>query len=185
MSSEYFAFLRSRGRVGKFLRRLFLRPIVRYFSGRVLDIGAGIGEFLEQYPDAVGLDINADCVRYCVQKGLRCVQADVSTLPFANDSFDGVLLNNVLEHFEKPDEVFSEILRVLRDGGRLMIEVPGKKGFAYDRTHVRFWDREDLIQYLEARGFGEIQTSFFPVPLRLAGLFLTHNKLRLYARLRK
>ena len=45
-------------------------------------------------------------------------------------------MNNILEHLDEPDRAFSEIKRVLKNEGRLLIELPGKKGFYHDKTHV-------------------------------------------------
>lgn len=185
MASDYFKYLSGRSAGRMFLRRLFLMPLVRFFRGHVLDIGAGIGEFLSCYPDAVGMDLNDDCVDRCVSRGFVCVRADARNIPFGGDSFDGVLLNNVLEHLSDADAVFREIKRVLRNNGRLAIELPGIKGFAHDRTHVRFWGKKDIIPYLGALGFCNIRTSYFPIPFASAGDLFTHNKLRVYAVLRK
>jgi SAM-dependent methyltransferase len=182
MPSEYFEYLKSRNSARLFLRKLFLKPVVNYFSGRVLDIGSGIGEFLEMYAHAIGIDANMDCVAFCHSKDFQCVNTDVYALPFIDDSFDGVLLNNILEHLKRPYDVFQEIKRVLKNHGKLMIELPGKKGFYYDKTHVKYWEREETVMFLEQNGFEDIQTNYFPLPFRRAGDILTHNKLRIYAR---
>lgn len=181
MNSDYFKYLKNRSYLGILLRRLLLRPIVGYFSGKVLDIGTGLGEFLQYYRDSVGIDTNEDCVHFCNSRGLRCIKANVYNLPFSNGSFDGVLLNNVLEHLEMPDTVFSEIKSVLKKGGKLAIELPGKKGFYHDKTHVTFWDKENIIYFLKRWGFGNIVTNYFPIPFRIAGEIFTHNKIRVFA----
>jgi SAM-dependent methyltransferase len=180
-SDSYFDYLRKRGRIKRLLRRLFLRPLLRHFSGRILDIGCGIGDVLRLYPDSVGIDADPESVTFCRTEGLSCFQASATDLPFAEDSFEGVLMNNVLEHLEHPEEAFAEIRRVLRKGGRLVLELPGKKGYAYDPTHVRHWDRGAITAFLAERGFTDIRTWFFPVPFEWAGDFLTHNKLRVVA----
>lgn len=181
MESEYFAYLKKRSRLGKILRRFFISPVLSYFHGKVLDIGSGIGEFLEYYPDAVGVDLNKDCVEYCRSRQLDCIWADAYELPFSPGSFDGVFLNNVLEHLERPEDAFEEICRVLKENGSICIEVPGKRGFDHDRTHVRFWETDDLTRLLQDIGFSEIRSGYFPVPFRWAGRVFTHNKLRVYA----
>ena len=185
MASDYFRYLSDRSVIGIFLRRLFMMPLVYFFQGRVLDIGTGIGEFLAYYPNAVGIDMDSDCVAECVKKDLDCVRADAYHIPFTPDSFDGVLLNNVLEHIDDPDRMFREITRVLRDNGRLAIELPGSKGYSHDKTHVQFWQKGDIVTYLPVWGFRNIRISYFPVPVALAGDLFTHNKLRVYAVLKK
>lgn len=181
MRSEYAAYLRDRGWARLLLRRLFFLPVRRFFNGRVLDIGSGIGEFLEIYRDAVGVDRDMDNVSYCAGRGRQCLCADAYSLPFREGSFDGVLLSNVLEHLEHPDAAMKEVTRVLRDGGRIMVELPGRKGYAFDSTHVRFWGETDIVSYLTLHGFRDIRASYFPVPCERAGDVLTHNKLRVYA----
>jgi ubiquinone/menaquinone biosynthesis C-methylase UbiE len=179
--SDYFAYLVRRGKLKRMIRKLFLLPVARSFAGKVLDVGAGIGEFLESYKDSVGIDKDFAAVSYCTSKGLECVQADAHRLPFHDDSFDGVLLNNLLEHIEDPDTVMGEIRRVLKDGGKLVMELPGKKGFYFDETHVRFWTREEIVMFLERHGFRNIVTHYFPLPWGKAGDIFTHNKLRVSA----
>ncbi|MBI4685919.1 MAG: class I SAM-dependent methyltransferase [Nitrospirae bacterium] len=181
MKPDYFEYLKNRSSARLFLRKLFLQPIAKYFSGKVLDIGAGIGEFLELYPDATGVDIDKHCVSYCNSRGLNCVQGDIYNLPFEDNSFDGILLNNILEHLDSPAEAFFEIKRVLKNKGKLMIELPGRKGFYFDKTHVKFWEKDEVVQFLGKRGFQEIRAIYFPVPFKAAGAFLTHNKLRVFA----
>jgi SAM-dependent methyltransferase len=181
MQSEYCEYLRQRSPASILLRKLFFIPIAKYFSGRVLDIGSGIGEFLEYYTDSIGIDIDRDCVTFCKSKGLNCLHADVYKLPFDDNSFDGVLLNNILEHLEKPGVAFLEIKRVLRNDGKLLIELPGKKGFYYDKTHVKFWGKKEIVDFLEKWSFKDIRAKFFPLPFEFAGDILTHNKLRVFA----
>ena len=110
MKTDYASYLRDRGRVSLLMRRIFLLPIKRYFHGKVLDC----------YPDAIGIDREYATASYCHAGGVRCIQADAHLLPFLNDSFDGVLLNNVLEHLERPEDALSEIRRVLKKGGILV-----------------------------------------------------------------
>ena len=143
MASEYPAYLSRRSRARLLLRRLFLLPVRRFFHGQVLDIGSGIGEFLEIYRDAVGLDREMDNVSRCVSRGHRCLCADACRLPFLDRSFDGILLNNVLEHLEYPDAAMKEVARVLKKGGKLIIVgyVPGQP-FPLDTMamHYNEWD---------------------------------------------
>ncbi len=52
------------------------------------------------------------------------VAADAAHLPFENDSIDTIIMNDAMEHVDKPEEVLAEILRVLTPGGKLFVNFP-------------------------------------------------------------
>lgn len=58
-------------------------------------------------------------------------QAEAESLPFPDASFDGVLLNEVLEHVRSERQTLREIYRVLKPAGRLAIMVPNR-GFPFE-----------------------------------------------------
>ncbi len=142
----YYRYLLRRGHLGLFYRRHFLYPrLCTYLSGRVLDVGCGIGDFLRFMPSAVGVDINPLVVEYCQQRGLTARLIDGMSYPFDNMIFDSAVLDNVLEHLYDPIPTIKEIYRLLKDGGRLIVGVPGRKGFARDDDHEKFYDEFALI----------------------------------------
>jgi len=50
--------------------------------------------------------------------------SDLHQLPFKDNSFDKSISNSVLEHVESPSRVFSEMVRVVRPGGKIFLSVP-------------------------------------------------------------
>ena len=52
--------------------------------------------------------------------------ARAESLPFADDTFDGVLINEVLEHVQNEERSLAEIQRVLRPGGYLVVMAPNR-----------------------------------------------------------
>ena len=83
-------------------------------DGLVLDAGSGLkAEYLD---DVVNLEVADYPTTDVLAIGER--------LPFADDSFDGVLSLVVLEHVRDPFRSAAEIARVLRPGGRLYVAVP-------------------------------------------------------------
>ena len=60
------------------------------------------------------------------QSGIKFLHASGDALPFPDDSFDGVLLNEVMEHVTDEVAVLHEIRRVLRSGGHLVIMSPSR-----------------------------------------------------------
>ena len=125
-----------------------------FFAGRqnVLDIACGRGEFLELMREAQvnarGVDIDADMVGRCLEKGLSVVQADVfsylETVP--NDSLDGIFCAQFVEHLE-PDayvRLVSQCAEKLAPAGILTVETQNpeclaifSQTFFLDPTHVR------------------------------------------------
>lgn len=145
MKNNYFTYLKTRSVFGFLYRKLYLYPKLNsYLTGRSLDVGCGVGDFLYMYKNIVGVDINNDCVNYCKSKGLNVLLMDIDILPFDDNSFDSIILDNVLEHIENPSTILSEIKRVLTSNGTLLIGVPCDKGYKFDSDHKFFYDIRSL-----------------------------------------
>src|SRR5687767_13084171 len=100
-------------------------------AGRVLDVGfagdqseAVHAELKRQLPGTViiGVDLNADRVR--TLRLPRTLVGNAFTLPFANDTFDAVVVAEVLEHLPEPSAPLAEFARVLKPGGVLVVTTP-------------------------------------------------------------
>jgi SAM-dependent methyltransferase len=174
----YFEYLKKQSFLGKAYRKLFLRPLLKkYLKGKLLDVGCGIGDMLDYMPNSVGVDVNQYNVDFCKKRGLEAYLTLHDILNFCNDEFDSALLDNVLEHIESPTELLIEIKRVLKNGGVLVIGVPGIKGFSSDSDHKVFYQENDLIDLARKSGF-EVN-NFFYMPF-FKSKFLS-KKLRQYA----
>jgi phosphatidylethanolamine/phosphatidyl-N-methylethanolamine N-methyltransferase len=111
------------------------RSAVNYInklSGSVLEVGVGTGLSLEHYRAdlrVTGIDYSGEMLtkaRARVDRmGLRHVEAlrqmDARTLDFPDHSFDAVAAMHVLSVVPEPEQVMSEIVRVLKPGGRVVI----------------------------------------------------------------
>lgn len=89
-------------------------------SGVLLDLGAGNQPFKVWYSGLAEKCVAADVAP---APGLD-VLSMAAPLPFASASFDTVLCTSVLEHVHDAEAVVSEIARILKPGGRLLITVP-------------------------------------------------------------
>jgi SAM-dependent methyltransferase len=76
-------------------------------------------------------------------------QADLNhaALPYADDTFDFVVMQHVLEHLEKPIPVFAQVLRVLKPGGRVMIEVPSNYSMLWSYPYAQ--NRGYIMHYYD------------------------------------
>ena len=106
------------------LRRELLAPL----TGKVLEIGVGTGLTLPHYPASValsGIDPDSDkLVRAGRRRGVHIspptfVTGDGDALPFADASFDAVVISLVLCSVPDPRRTLTEVWRVLKPGGEL------------------------------------------------------------------
>lgn len=89
-------------------------------------------EFLRKFKKMQNLDyISADLFSPIVD-----VKADILDLPFADESFDIIFCNHVLEHIEDDAKAMSELYRVLRPGGWGILQVPMKNSL--EKTYEDF-----------------------------------------------
>lgn len=98
---------------------------------RVLEVGCGNGLFLDRlrkrvpHAQLTGIDSSQYQVGRPVHPALHLQRADVAQgIPFADRSFDIVYAAEVIEHLLDPDLLLSEINRVLRPGGTLVLSTP-------------------------------------------------------------
>jgi SAM-dependent methyltransferase len=111
--------------------------------GEVLDVGCGA----KKWPGAVGLDISADTDADVVH------DLNEFPYPFEDDSFDQVLMQDVLEHLREPIRVMDELHRVCRPGGRIQLRTPHFSSMlAYsDPTHTHYFSAEAIRTLAEPR----------------------------------
>lgn len=100
---------------------------------QVLDIGVFTGVFwVKYYPELLksggvyGVDLIDEYLAISSDRGIHTTKCNVDTepLPYPDNSFDFVLCEGLLEHTLRPKQLFSEIHRVLRPGGSVLISVP-------------------------------------------------------------
>jgi 2-polyprenyl-6-hydroxyphenyl methylase/3-demethylubiquinone-9 3-methyltransferase len=70
----------------------------------------------------VGVDLTASALAAAASHGVRAVRADVRRVPLRDAAADVVCAGEILEHVTDPDAVVAEACRVLRPGGRLVID---------------------------------------------------------------
>jgi SAM-dependent methyltransferase len=115
----------------------------------ILDVGCGTGAMtrhLSRYGRARGADVEAAAVESARRRGVEAVQIDTEPpLPFADNTFDLVTALDVLEHIHDDKAVISELFRVLKPGGTLLVAVPAFEWL---------WGPQDIISYHKRRYVG-------------------------------
>ena len=100
-------------------------------TNRILDLGCGDGMVSAELArlsgaNVVCADISELAVRSCRERGLEAHRVEIgeAALPLESDSFDLVLMAEVIEHVVKPDRALDEVRRVLKPRGYLILSTP-------------------------------------------------------------
>ena len=147
----------------------------------VLDVACGTGNFSREFaravdPDGlvVGIDVSetmleravSDTHRAGLTESLAFVRGDAGELPFADGSFDAVCCFAALHLFADPWRALDRMAAVLQPGGRIAIFTSVRGRSAPLRTFetvvqrqsgMRMFEREEIVEALEARGFVDIR----------------------------
>ncbi len=113
-----------------------------------LDIGCGSSRIIQSEPETLGLDIEIAKLRFLRRTNPRLICADCVALPFADSSFETVVNSQLIEHLPYDRRMFSEMNRVLKKGGTLVIGTPDYGRLAWRVTE---WFYKRLLPY----GYGD------------------------------
>lgn len=141
-----------------------------------LDVGTGTGHtaiaLATRVARVTGTDVTpemlAEARALAGRRGVGNVTfeiADVEALPYVDGSFDIVTCRRALHHFLRPEAALAEMRRVMRPGGRLVIddrsvpddadvdEVMNRLDILHDGSHVREYRPRELADMVAAAGF--------------------------------
>ena len=160
------------------LHRSPYRFAAQFCSGkRVLDVGCshgyGTAVLAEKADQAVGFDLYpdvvADATAHFGGDNLRFLAHDANEpFPFTDEAFDLVFSSEVIEHVREQDLCVSEMSRVLRPGGLLIIKTPDVRSARRGNVfHYREFSRGELQRMLE-RHFELVRVCFFGLKPRWA-----------------
>jgi SAM-dependent methyltransferase len=101
-----------------------LRPLVPQAHGTLLDIGCGRKPYKLLFKPYITRHIGIDVPSTMHGREEIDIAGSALRLPVADNSFDTVLATEVMEHVPEPAYMLSEIFRILRPGGTLILSVP-------------------------------------------------------------
>ncbi|WP_085310517.1 class I SAM-dependent methyltransferase [Planktotalea arctica] len=138
-----------------------LKPYMTQSKGRLLDVGAGQMPWLDWInsdTDYVGLDVEA-AESFGMSHSDKITYYDGNLFPFKNNSFDRCICIEVLEHTLDPDLLLSEIFRVLKPGGSVMLTVPWSARRHHTPHDFQRFTLEALTYKFDASGFSKIDVA--------------------------
>ncbi len=98
----------------------------------ILDVGCGIGTYVGKFREfsehVFGIDVEEERVAEGTRSHPNLLVGEAELLPFKDETFDVILLNEVIEHVRDDAQTVADALRVLRPGGRLIV-------FAHNRLY--------------------------------------------------
>lgn len=157
-----------------YIRRQILRRVP---GGRLLDVGCGLGLFLETMTTefvTYGIDLSPfaiETARTRLPDSRLEVGSLTDGLPF-DEVFDVVTAINIFEHLEDPAAGLDAVHRRLRPGGLLVAHLPtiGNRlqakiyagSYAADPTHIYRPSGREFSQLAERHGFRTVSATFAP-----------------------
>jgi 2-polyprenyl-3-methyl-5-hydroxy-6-metoxy-1,4-benzoquinol methylase len=116
-------------------------------SGKIIDLGCAQANFAislagKNY-EMVGLDLRRTFIQYAKlkveeeeKKNLNFIVGNIECLPINSESFDGIILGELLEHTSKPEMIIDEAKRILKPGGYLFITTPNGERLTLNRIRT-------------------------------------------------
>ncbi len=104
--------------------------------GRLLDVGCGDGAFLARMKslgwEAVGVELDEKAAHIAkTEFNVEVFVGTLETAGFADESFDAITLNHVIEHVGDPLELLCRCRNLLRSGGRLVVTTPNAESLGH------------------------------------------------------
>lgn len=165
---------------------------------KILDVGCGYGsvssEFIEYGCEVYGMELNADCLVELEKKGYKVIEHDFSTPFQLKQSFDLILLLDVMEHIFDPLGLLEQAVSNLNDRGTIIVSVPlyfdlvdririlftGKivsydnlcygrtlysKFRSYNYDHIRFFRPRELFEMARIASLNVTKVKYIPISM--------------------
>jgi SAM-dependent methyltransferase len=163
-------------------------------TGDLLDVGPNVGTCLalarERGWRARGVELNAEAARHCREvRGLDVVTGTLDDAPFTPDSFDAVLMGDVIEHLPDPQAALRRVATLLRPGGALLISTPDIARWAArllqvkPLEHLYYFTAATLSSALERAGLDMVEIVPFDRHRNLTGMIHSTTCGTLFGRL--
>lgn len=129
------------------------------FQGILLDLGCGAKPYkslFKNITEYVGIDfknysINKDFAGGIPESYFTDDYLDTLILPYGNESFDNVVAFQVLEHHKNPAKMISEVVRIVKPGGYILMTVPFLGGIHEEPNDYQRFTRYGLVELFNGK----------------------------------
>ncbi len=158
------------------IKKLFNTFVNKKEQPEILDAGCGTGSILESLKgkgQLHGVDMSDYALKLCSKRGnFKLKVMDAQNLSFPKNSFDVIILSDIIEHVDNDKKVVEKCYEILRKNGTVIITVP---------AHQYLWNQDDVRLHHKRRYSKKMLKSlkgrfkikklsyihFFPYPLAL------------------
>jgi SAM-dependent methyltransferase len=139
-----------------------IKFVSKYAEETILDVGCATGAYCKKLEDkgfkCTGVDINQEYIKKAREDGINAYIMDIRNLKFKDDSFDTVILFEVLEHIDELDIALDEVKKVAAKN--ILITVPNCSDFyklkfhgltyehMLEKDHINFFTKKKLENLL-------------------------------------
>jgi ubiquinone/menaquinone biosynthesis C-methylase UbiE len=150
--------------------------------GKLADIGCGTGAFCRRVMsssdgtmDVIGVDFSPMEIEICNQLRGKTggfeeyIVGDIYNIPLQSETYDTVTCSEVLEHLSDLDKAMSELKRISKPDGKIIITVPLNEEINYkeaekgNREHIRSFKTEDFERYFKHCRFDYFRSNLLVV----------------------
>ena len=153
-------------------------------KGKILDLGCGLGQFLNQMNSRnwqkIGIEPSQAAYQQIAKLNFTIYQKELADIDLLKNSLDVITAWHVLEHLSNPKITLSEIHRILKKDGFLFFSTPNTDSFGFEKgrekwfhldasRHLFLFNAKSLKKILNQTGFRIIKINypFFEYPLDL------------------
>lgn len=162
----------------------FPRTLITVKQGRYLDVGCGRGDFL-LFPkmegmDCYGVELGDFDNEFAANNKLEIFHGNLKDADYPDNFFDVISLNHVYEHVDKPMETITELHRILKPGGKIVLATPQSKSLAHwlfgknwvqldTPRHLFIYNTKTLISYANKAGLKLNKVRYNSQPFQFLG----------------
>ncbi|MGB7414051.1 MAG: class I SAM-dependent methyltransferase [Thermosynechococcaceae cyanobacterium] len=142
--------------------------------GRLLEVGCGAGKYLNRMKqsgwEVEGVDFDPKVAKTVADRySINIHTGTLESIGYADQSFDAVTMNHVIEHIPDPVALLKECNRILKPGGSLIVVTPNISAWGHQQfgsswlhldppRHLFLFSQETLKSCAQKAGFGQMRT---------------------------